>query len=71
MHGFFVMPILRGDRLVGRVDPVLDRKSKRLVVNAVHAEEGVGAGKARRAAGSALTELASLVGAEDLAFDSK
>lgn len=36
--GYFVLPILRGDRLVGRIDPAFDRKAGVLRVNAVHAE---------------------------------
>ena len=34
--GYFALPILHGDRLVGKVDVVADRKAKTLVVNAVH-----------------------------------
>ncbi len=32
------MPILYGDRLIGRIDPLMDRKNGKLVINAVHAE---------------------------------
>lgn len=39
--GFFVMPVLHGDRLVGRVDPEFDRKAGVLRVHAVHWEPGV------------------------------
>ena len=40
-YGYYVLPILRGDRLVGRIDPVFDRKSGVLRVNSVHWEDGV------------------------------
>jgi len=40
-YGYYVLPILRGDRLLGRIDPVLDRKTGVLKVNSVHWEAGV------------------------------
>jgi len=40
-YGYYVLPILRGDRLIGRIDPVLDRKTGVLKVNSVHWESGV------------------------------
>jgi uncharacterized protein len=40
-YGYYVLPILRGDRLIGRIDPLLDRKSGVLKVNSVHWEAGV------------------------------
>jgi uncharacterized protein YcaQ len=40
-YGYYVLPILRGDRLIGRIDPILDRKSGVLRVNSVHWEPGV------------------------------
>jgi uncharacterized protein YcaQ len=39
-YGYYVLPILRGDRLIGRIDPVLDRKTGVLKVNSVHWEAG-------------------------------
>jgi uncharacterized protein len=40
-YGYYVLPILRGDRLVGRIDPVLDRKAGVLRINSVHWEPDV------------------------------
>jgi len=34
-YGYYVLPILRGDRLVGRIEPVWDRKARELKVNGV------------------------------------
>ena len=38
VHGYFVLPVLCGDRLVGRLDPELDRKAGVLRINAIHWE---------------------------------
>jgi uncharacterized protein YcaQ len=66
-YGYFVLPILRGDRLVGRIDPAFDRTAKVLRVNAVYAEPG-----ARPADGPAVRrvvgELAAWLGAEDVSL---
>jgi hypothetical protein len=34
--GYFALPILHGDQLIGKADVLADRKQKRLVVNALH-----------------------------------
>ena len=59
-YGFFVMPILRGRQLVGRVDPHFDRSARALSVNAIHREPGV----RRRSLNRPLWSLARFVGAE-------
>jgi hypothetical protein len=40
-YGYYVLPILRGDRIVGRIEPVHDRKAGVLRVNGVWWEPGV------------------------------
>ncbi len=39
-YGYYVLPILHGDRLVGRIEPVFDRKTRRLEVRGVWWEPG-------------------------------
>jgi uncharacterized protein len=39
-YGYYVLPILHGDRLVGRIEPVFDRKVRRLKVKGVWWEPG-------------------------------
>lgn len=50
-YGYYVLPILHGERLIGRLDPVMDRVSGCLTVNAVFAEPG-----APREAGPAIAD---------------
>ncbi|MGZ4347719.1 MAG: DNA glycosylase AlkZ-like family protein [Gaiellaceae bacterium] len=57
--GYYVLPILRGDRLIGRIDPVLDRKTGVLKVNSVHWEPGVKPVSLQRP----LRDLAKFIGA--------
>ena len=40
IYGYYVMPILHGCELVGRIDPKVDRKRKRLIFNALYLEKG-------------------------------
>jgi uncharacterized protein len=58
-YGYYVLPILRGDRLIGRIDPVLDRKTGVLKVNSVHWEAGVKPVSLQKP----LRSLASFIGA--------
>ena len=40
-YGYYVLPILRGDRVVGRIEPVHNRKTGLLHVRGVWWEDGV------------------------------
>ncbi|HET6443088.1 MAG TPA: crosslink repair DNA glycosylase YcaQ family protein [candidate division Zixibacteria bacterium] len=67
--GYYVMPILHGDRLIGRIDPKMDRKSKKLVVNNVYAEPTTPINRATglEVAG-AIGDLAAFLGARDVDY---
>jgi uncharacterized protein YcaQ len=66
-YGYYTMPILHGERLVGRLDPAMDRKNNLLNVYSIHLEAGVeptaelGAGISR-----ALQSLATFLGADEV-----
>ena len=65
--GYFVLPILHGDRLIGRADLAIDRRRGRLVAHAVHREPDAPRGKAvARAIRRELERLASWQGAGEL-----
>jgi uncharacterized protein len=64
-HGYYVLPILEGERLIGRLDPKLHREKGLLEVKGLWWEPKVKETKGRRAAlEAALDRLAKQVGAE-------
>jgi uncharacterized protein YcaQ len=69
VFGYYVLPILQGDRLIGRVDPAMDRVSGRLTINSVHMEPTapgtVGTG---RAVAAAVEELGAFLGAKEIEY---
>jgi uncharacterized protein YcaQ len=64
-YGYYVLPILRGDRLIGRIEPVFDRRSRTLSVNGAWAEPGAPA-EAGQGVRAALDGLAAWLGADTL-----
>jgi uncharacterized protein YcaQ len=65
-YGYYVLPILHGDELVGRLDPTFDRRARRLDVRAVWAQPDAPAA-AGPAIATAIRELASWLGAGSIA----
>jgi uncharacterized protein YcaQ len=62
-YGYYVLPILRGGRLVGRIEPVVDRKAGILSVNGVWWENGARPTSLEQP----LRSLARFVGAKEIA----
>jgi uncharacterized protein len=69
-YGYFVLPILHGDRLIGRIAPHFDRKTRVLRVNGVFAEPGASASQGPAVRG-AIDELGAWLGATDIAVGPK
>jgi uncharacterized protein len=66
VYGYYVLPLLRRDRLVGRADLKHDRGDGILRVKAFHREPGV-RGRLDDALEAALARLARVLGAETVA----
>jgi uncharacterized protein YcaQ len=65
--GYFVLPILHGEKLIGRADLRIDRKAGRLVAPAVHREDGAPKGKGiAKAIRRELERLAAWQGASEI-----
>lgn len=64
VHGYYVLPFLCGDDLVGRVDLKTDRAAEKLLVLAAFAEPGENLGEVAAALRPALDDLARFVGVE-------
>lgn len=62
--GYYVLPLLVGERLAGRFDLKTDREQKVLEVRAAHAEDGEALVPLAATAAAELVELARFVGAE-------
>jgi uncharacterized protein YcaQ len=70
--GTYVLPILWGDRLIGRIDPRLDRSLGELVIQAVHAETGAPSDREVGAEiADAVARLAAFVGASRVRYTSQ
>jgi uncharacterized protein YcaQ len=69
-YGYYVLPILEGDRLVGRLDPRHEREQQALVVDSVWWEKGVKPTRERqRKLNDALAVLAMQIGAKTVTMN--
>jgi uncharacterized protein YcaQ len=70
--GTYVLPILWGDQLIGRIDPRLDKEAGKLIVNAVYAEPTAPKDRSvAQAIAGKIAELASFLGVNEVAYGSK
>ena len=64
-YGYYVLPVLHGDRLIGRIDPAMDRRAALLRVNAMYAERDAPS-DAWPKVEAAIRELGDWLGAEEV-----
>lgn len=68
-YGYYVLPILHGDRLIGRIDPKMDRATNTLHIQNVYAEPGAPKiKKTVREIGQAVMGLAAFLGATQIVW---
>ena len=68
-YGYYVLPFLLGDRLVGRVDLKADRGARRLRVLAAHMEAGVSAEEVAVALAAELRTMARWLALDDVSLE--
>jgi uncharacterized protein YcaQ len=66
-YGYYVLPILRGDRVIGRIEPAFDRKKGVLHVHGVFAEPHAAA-SAGPGVAAATRRLAKWLGAQEIIY---
>ncbi len=67
--GYYVLPLLEGDRLIGRLNPKFQRRAGQLHIHQIYWEPGVRPTQARRKRLTQAAErLARLIGAQDIAW---
>jgi len=68
-YGYYVLPILYGDKLIGRIDPLMDRKKETLTIKSVHAEPQAPKDKnVSREIGEKVRELSEFLGAGKIVY---
>lgn len=69
-YGYYVLPILHGDQLIGRISPRMDYKKRVLTVEAVYLEPGVPAAEPTgRAVQQTIHQLAHFLQAKEVRFE--
>ncbi|MCB0214277.1 MAG: YcaQ family DNA glycosylase [Anaerolineae bacterium] len=69
-YGYYVLPILHGDQMIGRIDPRMDRKTGILHVNAIYLEADTVPNSATgQAVINAIQQLAEFLGAKTTQYN--
>jgi uncharacterized protein YcaQ len=71
VHGYYVLPVLVGDALVGRLDLKADRKASVLRVAAAHVEPGADLPSVAEATATELDALRRWLGLDDLTVEGR
>ena len=70
--GYYVLPILWGERLIGRIDPILEKNRETLMINSVHAEPGAPDDKeVTSKIGEKIEQLAEFLGAKEVIYTAR
>lgn len=68
-YGYYVLPILHGDRLIGRIDSKMDRKVGVYRIERVYAQpDAPGGAEVATAVRSAVSDLAAFLGADEVVW---
>jgi uncharacterized protein YcaQ len=70
-HGYYVLPVLHGDQLAGRLDVAVSRAEQELQVRAAFAEKGADTPEVGKGVALALASLAGFVGANRISAPRK
>lgn len=70
--GYYVLPILWGDRFIGRVDSRMDLRNEKLLINSIHAERGApGDKEVSSKIGETIQQLADFLGAKEVVYTAR
>ena len=71
-YGYYVLPILYGDKFIGRIDPLMDRKNEKLFIKAVHAEPDAPKNKdVSKEIRDSVEQLSEFLGAKEVVYSRK
>jgi uncharacterized protein len=66
--GYYVLPILQGDKIIGRLEPKIDRKNQILNIRSLNFEDGKPNSKLRKQVQARIEEMALFLGAMRVDF---